>query len=55
MKRILWMTGVAAVATTSWLMAQPAGDPLIEGFKTVEVASVADAIEQLRRKDVHVT
>jgi regulator of RNase E activity RraA len=28
-------------------MAQPAGDPLIEGFRMVEVASVSDAMEQL--------
>ena len=28
-------------------MAQPSGDPLIEGFRNVEVASVADAMEQL--------
>jgi regulator of RNase E activity RraA len=28
-------------------MAQPSGDPLIEGFRGVEVASVADAMEQL--------
>jgi 4-hydroxy-4-methyl-2-oxoglutarate aldolase len=27
--------------------AQPSGDPLIEGFRMVEVASVADALEQL--------
>jgi regulator of RNase E activity RraA len=30
-----------------WLLAQPAGDPLVEGFRTVEVASVSDAVEQL--------
>jgi 4-hydroxy-4-methyl-2-oxoglutarate aldolase len=30
-----------------WLFAQPSGDPLIEGFRLVEVASVADAMEQL--------
>jgi 4-hydroxy-4-methyl-2-oxoglutarate aldolase len=30
-----------------WLFAQPSGDPLIEGFRLVEVASVADAYEQL--------
>ena len=30
-----------------WLNAQSVGDPVVEGFKTVEVASVADAIEQL--------
>jgi regulator of RNase E activity RraA len=28
-------------------MAQPSGDPVVEGFRMVEVASVADAMEQL--------
>jgi regulator of RNase E activity RraA len=37
-----------AVALIAVLLAQPpAADPLIEGFRQVEVASVADAIEQL--------
>src|ERR1700686_5249503 len=43
--------GVVALAVTFWLiarlMAQPAGDPLLEGFRMVEVASVSDAMEQL--------
>ncbi len=47
MKRILICAGIAAVSATVWLMAQPSGDPLIEGFRNVEVASVADAMEQL--------
>ncbi len=51
MKRTLWMTVAAAAAAGVWLaarlMAQPAGDPLLEGFRSVEVASVADAMEQL--------
>src|SRR5215831_9897980 len=47
MKRTLWMAAVAAVAATFWLMAQPAGDPLIEGLRNVEVASISDAMEQL--------
>jgi 4-hydroxy-4-methyl-2-oxoglutarate aldolase len=34
-------------ATAVWLWAQPTGDPMIEGFRLVEVASVADAYEQL--------
>ena len=35
-------------AATAWLLGQsPSGDPLIEGLRTVEVASVADAYEQL--------
>jgi 4-hydroxy-4-methyl-2-oxoglutarate aldolase len=44
---LIALVAVAAVATTTWLLAQPAGDPLIDGFRTVEVASVSDAIEQL--------
>jgi regulator of RNase E activity RraA len=47
MKRTLIVAAVAAVVAAMWLMAQPAGDPLIEGLRNVEVASVADAIEQL--------
>ncbi|MDR3698779.1 MAG: RraA family protein [Candidatus Sulfopaludibacter sp.] len=51
MKRTVWMTVAAVAAAGVWLaarlMAQPAGDPLMEGFRTVEVASVADAMEQL--------
>ena len=35
------------IGLAAWLLAQPAGDPLIEGFRSVEVASVADATEQL--------
>ena len=46
-KRALVFTAIAAVAGSAWVMAQPAGDPLIEGFRMVEVASVSDAIEQL--------
>lgn len=47
MKRILPGAGIAALAAAIWAFAQPSGDPLIEGFRTVEVASVADAMEQL--------
>jgi regulator of RNase E activity RraA len=47
MKRILIAAGLAGIAAALWLMAQPVGDPLIEGLRNVEVASVADAIEQL--------
>ncbi len=45
MKR-LWLF-LLPVAVTVWLMAQPPADSLIEGFRNVEVASVADAMEQL--------
>src|SRR5438105_15091159 len=47
MKRTLWMAAAAAFAAALWLMAQPSGDPLMEGFRMVEVASVSDAMEQL--------
>jgi regulator of RNase E activity RraA len=39
---------VLAVSLLAVLLAQtPAADPIVEGFRQVEVASVADAIEQL--------
>jgi 4-hydroxy-4-methyl-2-oxoglutarate aldolase len=47
MKRIWGGAPIAALAAAVWVLAQPAGDPLIEGFRMVEVASVADAMEQL--------
>jgi regulator of RNase E activity RraA len=47
MNRTLCMTGLAVVGIATWVVAQPAGDPLSEGFRTVEVASVSDAMEQL--------
>ncbi len=46
--RIFLLPSIALLAIlTVALWAQPASDPLIEGFRLVEVASVADAIEQL--------
>src|SRR5438034_10768815 len=47
MKRAILCSAAAVVAIAAWLMAQPSGDPLIEGFRTTEVASVSDAMEQL--------
>src|SRR3954447_25984294 len=50
MKRTLLIGGLAVTAVCAWLMAQsqptPA-DPTSEGLRFVEVASVADAMEQL--------
>jgi regulator of RNase E activity RraA len=46
-KLLIALTGLAALPAGVWLYAQSAGDPLIEGYKTTEVASVADAMEQL--------
>ncbi len=51
MKKALRTAAVGGVVLFIWtvahLVAQPAGDPLIEGLKLVEVASVSDAIEQM--------
>src|SRR5438128_6169392 len=47
MTKIITIFAVLAIALTGWLIAQPQGDSLIEGFRMVEVASVADAMEQL--------
>lgn len=47
--RPLLLVGITAalLSVAAWLYAQPSGDPVIEGFRTTEVASVADALEQL--------
>jgi 4-hydroxy-4-methyl-2-oxoglutarate aldolase len=37
------------------VLAQPSGDPLIEGFRLVEAASVADAMEQLYGQRAHMS
>jgi 4-hydroxy-4-methyl-2-oxoglutarate aldolase len=47
MKRELGLGMAAAALSAAWLLAQPAEVSLIDGFRTVEVASVSDAIEQL--------
>jgi 4-hydroxy-4-methyl-2-oxoglutarate aldolase len=47
MKLFLGFCAATALLIAGWLYAQPAGDPLVEGFRLVEVASVADAMEQL--------
>jgi regulator of RNase E activity RraA len=47
MRRAVFVSALIAAAVAAWLVAQPSGDPLIEGYRTVEVASVADAMEQL--------
>lgn len=47
MKRIPVICAVCVFGIAAWLWAQPAGDPLMEGFRQVEVASTADAMEQL--------
>jgi 4-hydroxy-4-methyl-2-oxoglutarate aldolase len=47
MNRTAILVVAAACATTVWTMAQPAEMSLVDGFRTVEVASVSDAMEQL--------
>ena len=46
---------IAVLLVVRWSSAQPAGDPLIEGFRLVEVASVADAVEQLYGQRAHMS
>lgn len=48
MRRVILFSAALLACATAWLLAQsPSGDPLIESLRTVEVASVADAMEQL--------
>jgi hypothetical protein len=48
MERVIALGGVGALVSAAWLMAQqPAEVSLVDGFRTVEVASVSDAMEQL--------
>src|SRR6266700_7999078 len=47
MKRGLILATLPVLAVAGWLLAQPSGDPVVEGFRNVEAASVADAMEQL--------
>ena len=47
MRKLLFPLAVSSLLVTGWVIAQPSGDSLIEGFRMVEVASVSDAMEQL--------
>ncbi len=47
MKRAFVLIALVAVVSSAWLLAQPATDSVVDGFRFVEVASVSDAIEQL--------
>ncbi|MDQ6705448.1 MAG: RraA family protein [Acidobacteriota bacterium] len=44
-----------AIAGLAWMGAQPSGDSLMEGFRMVEVASIADAMEQLYGTPAHMS
>ena len=55
-KLLFAMALVACALTwTGWVVAQPSADPLIEGFRLVEAASVADAMEQLYGQRAHMS
>jgi len=47
MNRRLYFAVLPVLGVGFWALAQTPGDPLIEGFRNVEAASVADAMEQL--------
>jgi 4-hydroxy-4-methyl-2-oxoglutarate aldolase len=47
MKRFFLISIITAGLAVFWLTAQPSGDPVIQGYRDTEVASVADAMEQL--------
>jgi 4-hydroxy-4-methyl-2-oxoglutarate aldolase len=55
--RLLLLPAAAALALCAarWLAAQPAADPLVEGLRLVEVASVADAAEQLYGQRIYMS
>ena len=47
MKRKYFLAILPVLMAAGWAMAQPSSDPILEGYRTTEVASVADAMEQL--------
>jgi hypothetical protein len=47
MNRKVYAALLPVLGLAVWAMAQTPADPLIEGLRNVEVASVADAMEQL--------
>jgi 4-hydroxy-4-methyl-2-oxoglutarate aldolase len=57
MRRIVPILVLAAIlsAGAAWLLGQPQNTSLIEGFRLVEVASVADAMEQLYQQRAHMS
>ncbi len=54
--RFLLLPAAALVlCAAGWLIAQPAADPLVDGLRLVEVASVADASEQLYGQRIYMS
>ncbi|MBI4904371.1 MAG: RraA family protein [Acidobacteria bacterium] len=55
MLRILLLTATVLTGLFWAFAQQPSGDPILEGFRTVEVSSVADAMEQLYGQRAHMS
>jgi 4-hydroxy-4-methyl-2-oxoglutarate aldolase len=55
MKRAIFAGSVVAAIAVAMLMAQPAADPLSDGFRYVEVSSVTDAMEQLYGQKIYMS
>ncbi len=55
MRKISMTMVLIAIASVAWMGAQPSGDSLMEGFRMVEVASIADAMEQLYGTPAHMS
>src|SRR5262245_39463797 len=55
MKRIIFAGALVAAIAVTLLMAQPAADPLSDGFRYVEVSSVTDAMEQLYGQKIYMS
>ena len=57
MRRILPLLILAAILAggSAWLLGQPQNTSVIEGFRLVEVASVADAMEQLYQQRAYMS
>jgi 4-hydroxy-4-methyl-2-oxoglutarate aldolase len=53
MKKLWWVLGASALSALLILAQGSAGDPLVESFRLVEIASVADAMEQLYGQRAH--
>jgi 4-hydroxy-4-methyl-2-oxoglutarate aldolase len=55
LRLLLVSAGALALCAAAWLYAQPAADPLVEGLRLVEVASVADAAELLYGQRIYMS
>ncbi len=55
MKRAILAGAAVAAIAVAMLMAQPAADPLSDGYRYVEVSSVTDAMEQLYGQKIYMS